>query len=501
MKVNQIKDVLNYAFGEILGETGLIEDNLSNIVEAGQVITSTTQFLDNFDNYTGRIIDKVGRTIFWDRVYKADDLGIWRDSFEFGSVLEKIRCDVGEYEDNNEWSLVDWTDADRTTSPYNGVSDANLSARIEKIFKFYPAKTQAKYFNGKTTFRTTISITQKQLREAFRSAADMAKFIGMIENRIRTKLEISKNQLQKMTLANLMAEHLYQKKQIIDLKAVYTTEVGGTVPATLKQALADGRATRFIGQKMAFYREMMAEPSKLYSATGTFYNHTPIEDSRLVVLADLDSALQFNVYGDTYNEEYVKLDNYKVVPFWQTSGQGIDDSLDVRSGIKVITSGNHTVTSNNIVGLLFDRDGAMICNEEPDVRTSYNPDGNFTNFFYCADCSYYNDFDENAIVFVWGDSTVVNPVLAKGSTGKTVVQATGITIPASGSCYGIVGDKPVEIPVGTDMTGLLTDWTALTLGTTALSATEGQYVSVIVLDSDDVVVDFGSRKATSAVIG
>ena len=90
MKVNQIATILNSVYGEVLGTENMVQDDLSNIVSAGQFITEGGGFGDNFDNYVGKIIDKVGRTIFWDRVYTADDLGIWRHAFEYGSVLEKI---------------------------------------------------------------------------------------------------------------------------------------------------------------------------------------------------------------------------------------------------------------------------------------------------------------------------------------------------------------------------------------------------------------------------
>ena len=61
MKVKQISSMLNQVFGEILGDTGLITEDMSNLVSAGQIITSSTQFGDNFENYAGKIVDKVGR--------------------------------------------------------------------------------------------------------------------------------------------------------------------------------------------------------------------------------------------------------------------------------------------------------------------------------------------------------------------------------------------------------------------------------------------------------
>lgn len=391
MKVNQISTMLNQVFGEILGDTGLISEDMSNLVSAGQIITSSTQFGDNFENYAGKIVDKVGRTVFADRVYRAKDLGIWRDSWEYGSVLEKIRVDVGDYEDNCEWDL---TKPGTTGLDYN----ENLQAHIEELFKFVPANTQAKYFNLKTTFKTVISITRKQLKSAFNGASEMARFIGMIENRIMSKMEIAKDQLQRRTLVNLIGTKIAGNSSVVDLKAEFEA-AGGAVITNFSAALKDPEFLRFAAKRMTMDREFMSEPSKIYN-DGNFYTHTPIEDSRLIVIADLDAGLKFNLYGDTYNEEFVKLNNYKTVPFWQ--GSGTTMSLADRSKINIKTAGGDAVEKTGILGVLFDRDAAMVCNEDPDVRSQYNADGNFTNYFYTYDCSYFNDFDENAIVYTWG---------------------------------------------------------------------------------------------------
>lgn len=392
MKVNQISGMLNGIWGEVLGGT-LIAEDLSNLVDAGRIIQSDSTFGDNFENYVGKIIDKVGRTIFVDRVYRAKDLGIWRDSWEYGSVLEKIRCDVGNFEDNCEWDLTKDVDANKTYD-YN----ENLSSHIEELFKFVPASTQAKYFNLKTTFKTTISITRKQLKSAFNSASDMARFIGMIENRIMSKMEIAKDELQRRTIVNLIGTKIATGHQVVNLKAEWEA-TGGAVYQNLLQALKDPEFLRFTAKRITMDREFLTVPSTLYTE-GSFYNHTPIEDSRLIVLSDLDAGLKFNLYGDTYNQEFVNLDNYKTIPFWQGPGQSM--GLADRSSIKITTASGQSVDRGAILGILFDRDAAMVCNETPEVRSQYNADGNFTNFFYTYDCSYFNDFDENAIVYVWG---------------------------------------------------------------------------------------------------
>lgn len=393
MKVNQISTLLNGVFGEILGDTALIAEDLSNLVSSGQIITSTTTYGDNFDNYVGAIVDKVGKTIFVDRVYRAKDLGIWRDYFEYGSVLEKIRVDVGEYQDNCEWDLTKDLDSSQTLD-YND----NIQNHIEELFRFIPANVQAKYFNLKTTFKTTISITRKQLKSAFDSATAMARFIGMIENRIASKMEIAKEELQRRAVGNFIGEKINTGTNVVNLKTEFEA-AGGAIITSLSGALRDPDFLRFAAKRMTMDREFMTQPSKVYT-DGSFYNHTPIEDSRLIVLSDLDTGLKFNLYGDTYNEEFVKLDNYKTVPFWQ--GTGTTMALADRSSLNIKTSEGNTVNRGAILGVLFDRDAIMCCNEDPEVRSQYNADGNFTNFFYCYDASFYNDFDENGVVYVWG---------------------------------------------------------------------------------------------------
>lgn len=391
MKVNQISGLLNSVFGEVLGDTGLISEDLSNLVSAGTVITSSTDFGDNFDNYAKAIVDKVGKTIFADRIYRAKDLGIWRDYFEYGSVLEKIRVDVGEYEDNCEWDL---TKMGTTGLDYN----ENIQNHIEELFKFVPANVQAKYFNLKTTFKTVISITRKQLKSAFDSASSMARFIGMIENRILSKMEIAKEELQRRAIGNFIGTKIATNSNVVDLKVAFEA-AGGAVITSLSAALQNADFLRFAAKRITMDREFMTQPSKIYN-DGQFYSHTPVEDSRLIVLSDLDAGLKFNLYGDTYNEEFVKLDNYKTIPFWQ--GTGTDMGIAARSALKITTSGGQTVDKSGIIGVLFDRDGIMACNEDPEVRSQYNADGNFTNFFYCYDASFYNDFDENGIIYTWG---------------------------------------------------------------------------------------------------
>ena len=503
MKVNQISSMLNDIYGEVLGEDNLFTEDLSNIVSAGNVITSSSAWGENFDNYAGKIIDKVGRSIFVDRVYRATDLGIWRDSWEYASMLEKVRCEVKDFVDNDEWKLLDGDDAG--TAP-----DYNSTSIVDKLFGFVGPEVQAKYFNLKTTFRNKISITRKQLKSAFNSASDMGRFIAMIENRIRTKLEIGKNELERRVITNL-ASASYDNGNYVDLYTAYVNEVkGGTstgVPTSLASAIKDPDILRFIAEKITMTRNLMSEPSKMYSITKKFMNFTPEDLSRLIVLDDLDVGLNFHLYGDTYNEEFVKLNGYRTIPYWQGRKNGdnkdaIADRAFVNASIKTYDATANenkgglvekSIAVGNLLGILFDRDAAMICNEDPEVRSQYNPDGNFTNFFYNYDCSYYNDFDENAIVFVWGTTSGVLTLASGGTSTTTKISATSL---AGYEMYAISSDTAADIKLGETLT--TTSWTKITAvgesGTTVTTAS-GKVITVAVIDEDGKITGFASADA------
>lgn len=501
MKVNQISGMLNDIYSEVLGAENMIQDDLSNIVSAGQIITAST-FGDNFDNYAGKIIDKVGRSIFVDRAYRATDLGIWRDSWEYASMLEKVRCEVGDYENNDEWTLLDGSDAG--TAP-----DYNSTDIVDKLFGFVGPEVQAKYFNLKTTFRNKISITRKQLRSAFNGAAEMGRFIAMIENRIRTKQEIGKQELERRVVTNLACA-AYDKggANIVDLKTVLGSN------KTFAEALKDQDLLRGIAETITMTRKLVREPSKLYSITKRFMNFTPEDLQKLIIIDDLDTALRFNLYGDTFNEEFVKLDGYNTVPYWQgRKDANGTDTLANRSRVNalaVVDSGSTSTVSTKkvvnidaLIGVLFDRDAAMICNEEPEVRSQYNADGNFTNFFYNYDCSYYNDFDENAIVFVWGTSPLVTLVAGSSAT-TTRIGTSNIIVPSDGALYAKSGDAVQTIAVG-DTFSSDSGWTKITTtgssGTTVTTAS-GKTITVIAVDGNpSATTKVTAVTSATAVVG
>ena len=362
MKVNQIAEMLNNIYSEIIGESEIITENLSNIVDVGRTITASTQWGENFDKYVGKVIDKVGRIVFDTRTYTPDDLGLMRDSWTYGSILEKVRCDVGDF--------------DSAPTVY------------------------AKYFNMKTTFREKICITREQAESAFRSAEDMNRFISMIENRVRMKMSLATESLAYRTECNLIAEKLYSGHNVVNLLKEYHDSTSDSA-VTSENCLQKAEFLRFVSNRLQKDKKLLEKPSTLFNDAG-YTTFTPPERMKMYAITDFAAAMRTNLYADSFNTEFVKLDGFKEIAYWQ--GMGTDCSFVNRSTIDVYPASvgegeNNHIKESGVLFMMQDEESALICCETNPVDVLYNPDGRFYKFFYSANASYYNDLACNAIVY------------------------------------------------------------------------------------------------------
>lgn len=65
MQVTQLYTLINNVTKEILGETAVVNEDLSNVVDIGKSIFDQT----SVDNYVKKLVNHIGKVIFQDRVY------------------------------------------------------------------------------------------------------------------------------------------------------------------------------------------------------------------------------------------------------------------------------------------------------------------------------------------------------------------------------------------------------------------------------------------------
>ena len=413
MKVTQIASVLNYAIEkEVTGEVDLIQEDLSNIVDVGKLVTTSLTANGNTNSFVQTIIDRVGRVKYVDRTYATQAPNILKDSYEYGSFLMKVRAEVPDFQENSSWKLGALNGL--------GIKDAG---ELDPFVISAPTATQ-KVYNSKVTFEAPITISDLMLKQAFTSASEMGRFIAMIENRIQLKMTLSTDALIMRTINNLIGLKIGAGNNVVNLLEEYNSGVAEANQLTVDQALRSTEFLRFATKTIALYKDYLKTASVKYNDSGNYITFTPSDRLKFVALSEFAKDMETYLYADTYHNEFVTMTGYSTVPYWQSQGDG-DDDFAIRSAIAVsCTDGTNTysVAQSGIVAVMFDEEAAAVVNENYRITSQYNPRGEYTNYFYKWDAGYMNDTYENCVVFV----------IAATSTGSLVPGITEDTTAGSG---------------------------------------------------------------------
>lgn len=384
MKLTQVYEIVNQATKEATGQSELLEKDLSNITDVGNEVIGA----EALDHYTKSLVNHIGRVVVDNREYTTVLPSVLKDSWEYGSILERIKMDLIEAEDNPTWALEDGKD---------------YSPNI-----FYQPKVTAKFFNSKTTFEIPISFTELQVKESFSSAEQLNAFVSMIQNAVSNSITVKMDSLVMDTINNGTAETLVSDlltedtldltksgNKAINLLALYNADKKTKLKA--EQALKDADFIKFASYTIHLYKDRLARISTIFNVESK-QRFTPEAENHLVLLTDFASASKVYLESEAYNNELLALPKYETVPYWQGSGTGYDFA-DV-SKISVKTAGtNKTVEANGIIGVMFDNMALGVTNLDQRVQSSFNPKAEFYNNFYKNDVGFFNDLGENFVVF------------------------------------------------------------------------------------------------------
>ena len=314
------------------------------------------------------------------------------DAWEFGSVLEKISAEIPAATENDTWNLTD--------------------GHEYKQDIFHKPVVSAKFFNSKVTFEVPVSITERQVKESFSSAAQLNGFLSMIYSAVEKSMTIKTDALIMRTINNMIGETLFADAakftpaskpldyasastvRCVNLLYLYNKTKGTKL--TADKCLTDGDFIRFASYQMGLYADRLQSISKLFNVGGK-ERFTPKDALHTILLSDFAKAAQAYLYADTKNMEQVLLPNAESVASWQGSGQ--DYGFAHTSAINIKTSGNHEINISGVLGVMFDRDALGVCNLDKRVTTNYNAKAEFFNNYYKFDAGYFNDTNENFVVF------------------------------------------------------------------------------------------------------
>lgn len=374
MTVAQVYALLNTITQEVTGQTDLVNEDLSNVVDVGTAVFSAT----SVDNYVKTLMNKVGKVIAVNRPYKPPYPNIKRESWEYGSVLQKLRCALPVAEANPSWNLQSGVAPDQ--------------------FTFTPPTVTQQFWNSKVTYDIPMSFTEMQVKESFNSRSEMMAFLGMIENAIQMSKTIKEKALAERAINNFMGEKIADDNGIVHLITDYNAAYTPTTPLTAAAAVYNPEFLRYASIQIMLYRDRLRDASNIFN-TGTIPTFTPEEYQHIVFNAEFIKSVEGYMQADVFHDTLVALPNFERVNFWQGTGDDTYSFADTTK-IDVKTASGETVSKGYIVGIIFDRDAIMLCNENDRVTTAYNARGEFINNFYKFDISIFNDTAENGIIFV-----------------------------------------------------------------------------------------------------
>lgn len=384
MEVKQIYQLMNTVTEEILGESALVQEDLGNIVDVGTALFDAT----SVDNYVKSLVNHIGKVIFVNRPYSGNVPNVLMDSWEFGSVLEKISADIPEAEENESWELTDRTSYDPNV--------------------FYKPTVTAKFYNKSVTFEVPMSFTEMQVKESFSNAGQLNAFISMLYNAVDKSMTIKIDSLVMRTINNMIGETLYADVpagnysavsgvKAVNLLKLYNDRFGTTLTAT--NCITDADFIKFASYHIGVYMSRLSKISTLFNI-GAKERFTPADMLNVVMLSDFAKSADAYLQSSTYHEEYTRLAGGKgvsLVPYWQ--GEGTDYGWSSISTINIKTASGHDIESPSILAVMFDRDALGVTNEERRVTTNYNPKAEFFSNWTKFKCSYFNDTNENFVVF------------------------------------------------------------------------------------------------------
>ena len=381
MEIKQVYQFVNDALTETLGTESVLNEDLSNVVDMGTAVFNASAF----DAFVKSLVNHIGRVVFVNRPYRGSAPSVLMDAWEYGSVVEKIASELPTAVENESWELED------------GASyDPNV---------FHAPRAETKFFNKMTTFEVDRSITERQVKQSFSSATQLNAFVSMLFNEVEKSLTVANDNLIMRTINNMIVETMYNaysggaitgagNTRAINLLARYNSQYSESLTAA--DAIINPSFIRFATYQMGLVIDRLTRISTLFNVGGKA-RFTPRDLQHVVMLSEFRTAADVFLQSGTFHDEYTKLVNAETVPFWQ--GSGTDYAFSSTGKIDAASAAGHSQTVTGVLGCVWDRDALGVMNFNSRVTTQYNAKAEFTNYFYKRDARYFNDLNENFVVF------------------------------------------------------------------------------------------------------
>ena len=401
--------IVNSVARQATGQDNLVATDTSSFVAVGETLLRTAA-----ENTLSAISTVLSTTIFSDRPYAAKLRTLYGSDQRWGAMVRKIIPLYEGAEASEDWN---------TDLAPNQLADG---ASVD-MFKIKKPKVVQLNFYGTKLLQKHITRFRDQLSLAFQSEAEFAAFLSSVMKEFTNDLETLHEAETRATLLNFIAGIHAMSLTEVDLVAGYNTEYGTTYTRAQLLSTYVESFMKYVASEIKNYSELLTDRTSKYHANLSAYSpilhFTPKDRQRMIMYNPIFLKAEATVYSSLFNPKYLEIGDFEGVNYWQALDKPTE--INIKPNILNVVNGQSVTASEAVnlpyvLGLLYDAD-ALGVNYQFDyaATTPFNPAGGYYNMYIHERKNFWNDFTENAVLFVLGAGGVTESAGGESAGGES----------------------------------------------------------------------------------
>lgn len=367
--------IMNLLVKEATGADSSIQAvDSSTFISAGESVLAT-----GIENTLNSLSIVLGRTFTNVRPYNAKfNIITMNDTGLYGQVSREILVYSRPSQAAGDFNTDLYTNF---AQGYDNGKNPNVSGVAQSVATMWEQNqpiTAELFFGGSTVWDECTTIYEDQLKVAFADESSFVTFLNAVITEKYNDMERTKEAFARMTLLNHMAgivdASTNMPESAVNLTDAFNTKYGTNYSTADLLSTYYSEFLAFFIATVKKYSDLMTESTKLYHWTpaktvdGVSYDllrDTPKERQKLVLYGPMFIDAESEVLPEVFNDQYLKLDNFERVNYWQNINDpmaisvtpAIPDFAGTGSGKQTVGS---AVSLSNVVGMLFDESALAV---------------------------------------------------------------------------------------------------------------------------------------------
>ena len=410
MTPQDVHAVVNLLVKEATGQNGTIQVvDSSTFVSAGEMLLAS-----GMENVLNAISIVSGRLLVASRPYdaklnilRAENTGVYTQRLRKISFYSREALPDGAFNTNLYTNLANGYD-----------NNQNGGQSVKSMWEQNAPVPLEMNFAGADVWDDSTTVYKYQLKQAFRDESEFAQFWSGVMQEKQNDINRQKEAYNRMAL---LSRIIGQKAagdnapgSVINLTAAFNAKFGTSYTSAQLRTTYEKEFLAFFVETFKGVSEKLAYSTNRYHWVPekegyTLLRHTPKDRQKAILYAPMFRSAQANVLPDIFNPQYLSVDNYEGVEFWQ--------NFNDPAGVKGITAVPDFDNSNNgqqdatdevtipyVVGCLFDTDALMIDYQLDDAdATPMEARKKYYNLWWTFSKNVISDYTENFVVFTMED--------------------------------------------------------------------------------------------------